>query len=253
MRIIEDCSDGGRLPRSGFVQQGGPQGTTYSGAGSKDVAYFLVLYLGMVQCSLSGDPITATLCVERLSMLTRITLIVLLLAPAAGWVFYKPMRVLAPGWNGVTCISEEVCVEDLTRAEEANSIYELALSFVNSSVGVIRSNPRVTFCFSVKCFKAFGFRAPAKAKTVGVFGIVVGPSGWNEYILRHEIVHHLQSEQLGVMGQWPSPKWFKEGMAYSLSQDPRQLAEPMAKYREQFDSWRQRVGKEGLWKEAKKL
>ena len=66
MRIIEDCSDGGRLPRSGFVQQGGPQGTTYSGAGSKDVAYFLVLYLGMVQCSLSGDPITATLCVERL-------------------------------------------------------------------------------------------------------------------------------------------------------------------------------------------
>ncbi|HRX71158.1 MAG: hypothetical protein H6973_19955 [Gammaproteobacteria bacterium] len=186
-------------------------------------------------------------------MLIRITLIGLLLAPVVGWAFYKPMRVLDPEWNEVTCVSEEVCVEDLARAEEANSIYELALSFVNSSVGAIHNKPRATFCSSAKCFEAFGFRAPAKAKTVGVSGIVIGPAGWNEFILRHEIIHHLQSEQLGVIGQWLRPNWFKEGMAYSLSEDPRQLVEPLSKYREEFDSWHQRVGKERLWKEAKKL
>ncbi|MCB1782138.1 MAG: hypothetical protein KDJ34_19025 [Candidatus Competibacteraceae bacterium] len=186
-------------------------------------------------------------------MLIQITLISLLLSPVAGWAFYKPMRVLAPEWNEVTCISEEVCVEDLARAEEAKSIYELALNFVNSSAGVIRSNPRTTFCSSAKCFEVFGFHAPAKAKTVGVSGIVVGPSGWKEYFLRHEIIHHLQSEQLGVVGQWLSPKWFKEGMAYSLSEDPRELVEPLAKYRDEFHRWHQRVGKEGLWIEAKKL
>lgn len=186
-------------------------------------------------------------------MFIRLTLIGVLLSPVAAWMLFKPMRVLAPEWNGVTCLSEAVCVEDAARAEEAESIHKAAAEFVRTSVGGIRSNPRVTFCASVKCFEAFGFHAPAKAKTIGVSGIVVGPSGWSEYILRHEMIHHLQSERLGVLGQWLSPKWFKEGMAYSLSGDPRALVEPFADYRAHFDRWRQQVSDERLWQEAGKL
>lgn len=186
-------------------------------------------------------------------MRIRFAFIGLLLAPVAIWAFYKPMRVLAPEWNGVTCISAEVCVENFERWSEANVIYQAALNFVNASIGEVRSNPRVTFCSTAECFKAFGFHAPAKAKTIGVSGIVVGPAGWNEYFVRHEIIHHLQSEQLGVVGQWLKPKWFKEGMAYSLSEDPRELVDPLASYRQEFDSWLRDVGREGLWQEAKKL
>ncbi len=186
-------------------------------------------------------------------MLIRLILLILLLTPVAGWTLYKPMRVSAPDWNGVSCVSEEVCVEEFARREEAMSVYQAALQFVNVSVGAVRSNPRTTFCSSVACFRAFGFDSPVKSVTIGVSGIVVGPAGWDKHLLRHEIIHHLQSERLGVVGQWVSPNWFKEGMAYSLSEEPRTLDEPLSGYREEFDNWYQRVGKESLWQEARKL
>jgi hypothetical protein len=186
-------------------------------------------------------------------MLIRILFFSLLLAPIAGWALYKPLRVVVPEWNGVECVGEVICVEDRERAEEAKAVYVEALAFVDASAGEIHHKPRATFCSSEACFSAFGFHSPAKAKTVGVAGIVVGPLGWNQHILRHEIIHHLQAERLGVIGQLLSPKWFKEGMAYSLSEDPRELKEPWESYRNAFLAWFQRVGKERLWNEAKRL
>lgn len=186
-------------------------------------------------------------------MFKRITLIILFLMPIAVWSAYKPVRVIVPQWNGVSCITEQICIETLEKAEEARVLYDSSVAFVNDFVGVMENNPRVTFCSSVECFKAFGFRAPSKAKAVGLSGIVVGPDGWKGHILRHEIIHHLQSERLGIIRQWRSPPWFKEGMAYSLSGDPRNLTEPFNSYREQFGNWYQQVGKEELWKAAGKL
>jgi hypothetical protein len=50
------------------------------------------------------------------------------------------------------------------------------------------------------------------------------------------------------------PEWFIEGMAYSLSEDPRtELAEPFEQYRSQFEAWFRSVGKEQLWEQARKL
>lgn len=50
------------------------------------------------------------------------------------------------------------------------------------------------------------------------------------------------------------PDWFKDGMAYSLSEDPRaRLPEPLQGYRLKFESWLQRVGAEHLWAEAERL
>ena len=49
------------------------------------------------------------------------------------------------------------------------------------------------------------------------------------------------------------PEWLVEGMAYSLSADPRQpLSEPWEKHRTRFDAWLQKVGKDGLWSEVRK-
>ena len=126
-------------------------------------------------------------------MFKRIILLAILLIPILVWSAYKPARVIVPQWNGVTCVTEQICIESPEKAEEAKALYDSAVGFVNESVGELQSNPRVTFCSSAECFDAFGFRAPAKAKTVGVSGIVVGPDGWKSHILRHEIIHHLQS------------------------------------------------------------
>jgi len=187
-------------------------------------------------------------------MLKKAVIILILVAPISIWAFYKPVRILMPAINGVTCVSDTLCLEDIDRVSEAGILYEKALKFVNIEVEKIKDNPRVIFCMTERCNQAFGFHPPAKAHTIGVSGIVVSPWGWNETILRHEMIHHLQAEQLGVIKQWRSPNWFKEGMAYSLSQDARpNLTESLKKYKSEFEKWLNTVGKENLWKEASRL
>ncbi len=186
-------------------------------------------------------------------MFKRIIFFAVLSLPIVVWSAYKPVRVIVPQWNGVSCVSEEICIEFPEKAEEAKALYDSALRFINESVGEIKTKPRMTFCSSAECFGAFGFRAPAKAKTVGLSGIVIGPAGWKHHILRHEIIHHLQSERLGIIGQWRTPDWFKEGMAYSLSKDNRSLTEPFKGYRERFERWYSQVGTEKMWQAASQL
>ena len=45
-------------------------------------------------------------------MLIRVALVGLLLAPVAGWGFYRPMRVLAPELNRVSCVSDEISLRE---------------------------------------------------------------------------------------------------------------------------------------------
>ena len=187
-------------------------------------------------------------------MLKRFFLIALLFGPAAAWAFYKPMRVLAPQLvAGVSCATETICIDDTTRYGEAERLYNSALHFVSASVASIEKRPRIIFCSTEACFRSFGFNK-SSAHTVGVSGIVISPRAWNEYYLRHEMIHHIQAERLGVYTQWRSPDWFKEGMAYSLSEDSRtNLAAPLQRYRAKFAEWYLSTGKERLWEEAKNL
>ena len=152
-----------------------------------------------------------------------------------------------------TCVSERICLDDVTREAEAVALYDEAIEFVTSRVGAIERKPRAIFCASRSCFRSFGFDT-AGAHAVGVSGIVVGPHGWKDYYIRHEMIHHLQAERLGVVRQWLLPKWFTEGMAYSLSGDPRPpLTEPRKSYREKFERWYRSVGKGRIWTEVRKL
>ncbi|MDE0056885.1 MAG: hypothetical protein OXI22_19020 [Defluviicoccus sp.] len=186
-------------------------------------------------------------------MAIRLALICLVLSPVGAWTIYKPARVLAPEWAGVSCVSESICTDDTSRAAEAAALYDSAYAFVASSVGTIETRPRVIFCASPACFRSFGFDRAA-AHTVGVSGIVLAPRGWRDYILRHEMIHHLQAERLGVIRQWRMPVWFSEGMAYAFSEDPRpELGEPRQGHRERFRRWYRSVGREKLWSEARKL
>ena len=68
------------------------------------------------------------------------------------------------------------------------------------------------------------------------------------------MIHHLQVEKLGMMTVWRDPKWFIEGMAYTLSEDSRpQLSEPFEQYHAQYKLWYKKVGNNRLWPEARKL
>jgi hypothetical protein len=183
-----------------------------------------------------------------------IAVIVAHLAPVAAWATVKPVRVLAPQLLGLHCSAEGICVDELSRLGEAVALKSEAVAFVNSHVGRIERVPRGIFCSTSQCAKSYGFTAQG-AYNVGTYGFVVSPRGWQPHFVRHELIHHLQNEHLGSLNAWLfKPNWFVEGMAYSMSEDPRRsLPEPLEGWRRSFEDWYPSIGAENLWRAAEGL
>ena len=172
--------------------------------------------------------------------------------PLAALAYAKP-HLLIEAAADVSCIQGVVCVDDERRTEEATRLYDEALSFVATSIAPLDKKPLIVFCSTELCYQSFG-QTKATARSVGGFCIVIGPRGWKPYYVRHEMIHRLQWQHLGVVRMFMEPEWFVEGMAYALSEDPRsQLAEPFQSFRSNFLSWYSRVGKQRLWAEAERL
>ncbi len=187
------------------------------------------------------------------SSLNRILLGALLVTPIAAWAFFKPVRVFAPELVGVTCSDSGVCVDAPSRLEQAAALRDEAVRFVQANVASVRSVPRMIFCSTTECASSFGLTRQA-AYSLSTYGIIVSPRGWKPYYVRHELIHHLQCERLGRTAELFKPKWFVEGMAYSLSDDPRHpLSEPFEGYRAKFDAWRLSIKDGNLWAAAEGL
>ncbi|MDT8990003.1 hypothetical protein RQP54_03935 [Curvibacter sp. APW13] len=183
----------------------------------------------------------------------RIAFLLLVVVPLAAWFVVKPVRVMAPTASGMQCTSHAVCVESADRLAEATALRDDALAFVANNVGPTQGEPLVVFCETQDCADRFGLGARS-AVTVGTVGTVVGPSAWKDYYVRHELIHHLQGQQFGVLRRILMPSWLIEGMAYALSEDPRDtLAEPWQQYRSAFQQWRAGVGRENMWASARSL
>lgn len=186
-------------------------------------------------------------------MALRAAFWLLLVVPLAAWFVVKPVRVVAPTTVGMHCVNPWICVETPDTLAQAQALYDESLSFVNQHVGEIQGSPRVVFCSTPQCADLFGLGARS-AVTVGTVGTVIGPRAWKPYYVRHELIHHLQGQRWGVLRRILMPSWLIEGMAYSLSEDPRpNLAEPWQGHRHQFNQWLGKVGPENLWTEAEHL
>ena len=145
---------------------------------------------------------------------------ILFILPLVAWALVKPLRVLAPQLEGLTC-DEWVCVDDPSRRAEATRLYRDAVDSVQASVGGLHSVPRAIFCATPACSDKFGFTT-ALAYDVGTFAVVISHRGWRPYLIRHELIHHLQNVRLGwLRARLFKPEWWREGMAYSLSRDSR--------------------------------
>lgn len=183
----------------------------------------------------------------------RWTFLLLVVVPAASWALVRPLRVVAPGLAGVSCVKTEICVDDESKRDEASALYSEATGFIGHRFGLTLRRPRVVFCSAEACAKSFGL-GERSAVTVGTIGTVIGPKAWKPFYVRHELIHQLQGEQLGVVSTLLKPSWLVEGMAYAMSEDPREvLGEPWQGYRTQFRAWYDQVGKDRLWPDAAKL
>lgn len=183
-------------------------------------------------------------------MFKKIAIILLLTAPLMAWLFYKPLRVIAPEFNGMSCPEKYLCVDDVTKSSNAKKLYEETLLFVNTNVGKLNTKPLTIFCSTEKCSDAFGL---GKRSAMHLpIGIVISPRAWKKHYVVHELIHQLQQQELGILFAFQNPKWYLEGMAYSLSADPRtELSEPFQQYRKDFNTWFLSVGKDNLWQIGK--
>jgi hypothetical protein len=180
----------------------------------------------------------------------RVFLLISLVAPVAACASFKPLRAVAPELMGLTCSSQGVCVDDPRLMQQATALKQDAVVFVEQRLATFAAVPRILYCSTAECAKSFGFTSQA-AYTVGSMGIVIGPRGWHPYLVRHELIHHLQVERWGSIRTWLfKPDWLVEGMAYSLSEDPRRpLPEPLKGWRQRFETWQTEVA-ESMWAAA---
>ena len=162
----------------------------------------------------------------------------------------RPARVvLAAGLLGLTCRGV-VCTDAATRLDEAVALYDDALAATTARLGPAPAIHRVVFCTSDACFHRFT-SGGSTATTIADLGIVVGPSGWRTFYVRHELVHHWQAVRLGLLARYRDPRWLIEGMAYTLSDDPRPtLVEPDQAYRAAFVFWAAQLPAGDLWPAA---
>lgn len=189
----------------------------------------------------------------KLPSLKRLALLLLVVVPIVSWFVVKPMRVVAPTFQGMTCVSKLVCVEDPEDGKSATKLYDEAYKFVSDEIVALQGKPRLLFCSTDECADKFGLGARA-ALTVGKFGTIIGPRAWKPYLVRHEMIHYAQCEQLGTLKVIRLPTWFVEGMAYAWSGDPRNpLPQPHEDHRSAFESWYEDVDSRVFWHEAKQL
>ncbi|MCM3060744.1 hypothetical protein M3553_21740, partial [Bacillus subtilis] len=145
------------------------------------------------------------------------------------------------------------CTDDAAKLGAAQQLYRDGAARAAAAVGGFRAVPRIVFCATRACADAFGLGTRA-ALTLGDFGIVIAPRGWQTYFLAHELIHHRQAEVLGNLAVVTKPRWLIEGMAYSLSDDPRHpLAQPFEAWRTRFAAWNAARGAQPLWDAARAI
>lgn len=162
---------------------------------------------------------------------------VLALLPLSALAFYKPTRLVIPQAFGVSCSEANICVDDPTRLAAATQLVAEAKQFLRTRWNLSAGRPRIVFCSTAKCQHTFG-HAKAAGFTFGSVGIVIEPRGWKRYYVAHELIHYWQSRTFGTLVRLRAKPWIIEGMAYSLSGDPRKpLHEPFETYRRKFAEW----------------
>ena len=73
-------------------------------------------------------------CLRKALLFGAMAILALLLVAC---VFYKPLRVGTPETFGLTCVTDTLCVEDMSTVAEATELRDDALRFVAENVGLI--------------------------------------------------------------------------------------------------------------------
>ena len=172
--------------------------------------------------------------------------------PAIAWTTFKPVRILAPTWNGVTCVAR-VCVEEPSLLARARQLQRDAVAAVGRKLVPLEQEPLTVFCSTRACYHSFG-GGMERGATLFDWGVILPPESWVAHIVEHEYIHMLQAQQLGLLGRQRTPEWFKEGMPFLVSEPPdHDLPDYARPLLASYQAWEQRVGAENVWRVAADL
>ncbi|MCP1107855.1 hypothetical protein M6G53_21005 [Serratia nevei] len=168
-----------------------------------------------------------------------------------GLLTIKQLRVAFPTLlPGITCQTTTLCTDDVAKLEDAQKLYRTGYEHATTAVGPFIGSPKVVFCSTERCAEMFGMEKRAAA-AIGDLGLIIAPRGWTPFYLTHEMIHYRQAESFGNLAMLTKPSWLIEGMAYSMSGDPRRLGAPFDEWRTQFDMWHATLGTQPVLQAAK--
>jgi len=155
---------------------------------------------------------------------------VTLLSAAIGLVIAFPLiaAIPCPRCFGFERLDGRVFVEATMPAgqrQEVRDIVAQARNAVQAFYGTLLRQPRVFVCATDACYRRLG---GGRSRGMAVFdrALVLAPDGATPVIATHELAHIELHARAGAWRVWRGaiPRWFDEGLAVNVSDDPRYLA-----------------------------
>lgn len=146
------------------------------------------------------------------------------LALLGGCQTARNLSLLLPAaWTGLDELADDLRIErgaDDTQRLQARAARDTARSRVAVVLGEVRTRPVLVFCVSEACYQSFGGGSP-RAKSFGDRVLLMGPAGSTAAFVAHEWWHAEFYHRVGWLAARRVPRWFDEGAAVWVSDDPR--------------------------------
>jgi hypothetical protein len=136
----------------------------------------------------------------------------------------RNLALLAPAsWIGMDEVAADVRVEaggDAGDRERALRARDAARARLVDVLGEVRTRPTLVFCRTDDCYRRFG-GGTSRAKSFGDRLLFMGPAGGSAAYVAHEWWHAELYDRLPWNALRAVPRWFDEGAAVWVSDDPR--------------------------------
>jgi hypothetical protein len=148
------------------------------------------------------------------------------IAAGAGLLLAYPVAAAAacPGCYGLREAGPGVYVDGAATPEQRRGMVDMvaaARQRVRDFLGETRSNPRILVCLSTDCYDHIG-GGGEKGQALRDRALALSPAGADVVIASHELAHAELFRRLGSRFD-EVPRWFHEGIAVVISDDPRYL------------------------------
>lgn len=153
-------------------------------------------------------------------------LVAALIAAVVGVLLAFPVAAAAacPGCYGLHGAGSDVYVDGGATAVQRRHMVDMVTAArhrVRAFLGETRSSPRVLVCLSADCYDRIG-GGGEKGQALRDYALALSPDGANVVIASHELAHVELYHRLGSRYE-RLPRWFHEGLAVLISDDPRYL------------------------------